>query len=253
MSTPLVVTDAAAEQAAATRRVLRLKLIVWTVVTVILVGLTATLWLWVESVTAWQDDIRTDGVRSTATVLDVLDDHGRRSDDRALLRVDAPSPFTVTMHQVIVSRYTEGDEITVWYEPSHPDRIATEWETNTTNRQSTVTLVMLLVGIFALMSLGRWAWCMRAVRYSWGGEVTVVVITHAAVRRTRKRQRTLLSFEDARGPWCCRQAVTVQVGGGISVIATDKHRVVCAEQPFVVRRAWWEWTRRRWLRELKTA
>lgn len=226
---------------------------VWTVVTVVMVGTTAALWSWVESVSAWQDTIRSQGTQASAIVLKVVDDSGKRADDRVLLGVMGEH-VQLVMHHAQLEHYPEGSVVTVWFDRSKPERVATEWEMNTTNRETTVSLVALLVGLFTVYACGRWAWYLRALRLSSRGEVSVATVTNLAVLRIpRLWDRTLVSFEDARGPWFCRQDASASVHGDVTVIATDKHRVVCTDPPFVVRRAWWEWTRRRWLRKLKSA
>lgn len=253
MNTPLVVAEAVAEeQAASTRRRLRRKLVLWTVVTVVMVGLTAALWTWVESVTAWEDTIRSEGAQASAIVLKVFDDSGKRADDRVVLGVMGEHTQLV-MHHAQLAHYPEGSVVTVWFDRSKPERVATEWDTNTTNRGTTVSFVALLVGMFTVYAGGRWAWYLRAIRLSSRGEAYIAVVTNLAVLRIPKLwDRTLVSFEDARGPWFCRQDASASVFGEVTVIATDKHRVVCTDPPFVLRRAWWGWTRRRWLKRLKT-
>lgn len=247
--------DAAAravKQAAVARRWLRARLVLWTVVTVVMVATMTGVWLWLQSVSAWEDDIRSEQPRTTAMVLQLIDESGKHADDRVVLSVMGERTQLV-LHQAHLEHYREGAVVAVWYDPSRPERFATEFETNTTNRQSTVTLVLVLIGSVTAVIMLRWWVALRAVWFAWRGEVLQVKVTGMAARRVFKGDRTLISFDDARGPWSCRHVAVGAISEELTVIATDRHRVVCSTQPFVVRRAWWERTRRRWLIAVKTA
>jgi hypothetical protein len=200
-----------------------------------------------RSTTAWKREIRQIGTMDSAVVETVVDESGKNENDQIRLRV-GPSQLLATVDEIdVISRYRQGETITVWYESDQLEHTATEWDENSDSSEDLAEILAIFGGmalgaaVIWLALLLRGFVAVRGRKFRW-----VTIVAQAEKRKSKGAVRTLLCLNDSSEVWSTMSDGPSEGSSSIVVAGHGRWLLVAGSSPYVLRQPWWPWTRNNW-------